>query len=72
MKISNIKKFYLEDTKTGKTVVAHSLRHACELAVNAHDINLLIHIGGYNLDYYQPYDSTATLYNRCLEIINNI
>ena len=72
MKISNIKNFYLENTNTGKTVVAHTLRHACELAVNAHNTNLLIHIGGYNLDYYQPNDSVTMLYNRCLEIINNI
>ena len=72
MKISDIKNFYLEDTNSGKEIKVHSLKHACELAVNRHDVNTLIHIGGYNLDYYHESDSAGALYNRCVEIIHNI
>ena len=70
-KISDFKNFYLEDFD-GKEVTVHSLKRACELAVERGDVNTLIHIGFYNLDCYRKGDTVATLYGRCAEIIHNI
>jgi hypothetical protein len=70
-RISDIKNFYLEDFD-GNEVRVNSLQRACELAVDRHDVHTLIHIGGYNLDYYRYGDTVETLYNRCVEIIHKI
>ena len=70
-RISDIKNFYLEDFD-GNEVTVHSLKRACELAVERRDVHTLIHIGYYNLDRYHYGDTVETLYNRCVEIIRKI
>lgn len=65
--------YYIEDTKTNRDILSTcSLWHACELAVNRHDTNILIHIGSFNLDYYMRGDTTLSLYDRCKKILASL
>lgn len=72
MKVHDIKRFYVQNTITDREIVCHSLTHACEIVINQHDENNLIHIGGYNLDYYRKGDSVNSLFLRCVNILSGI
>lgn len=72
MKISYVKKYYvahsyLDEEKTFKT-----LSGAVKYVIEQKDPNLLIHIGGYNLDSYNRGDSFESLYNRCVDTLASI
>ena len=70
MKISNIKRFYVENTLSNeKDKIFYSLQKAVEYVIEQADENLLIHIGGYNLEYYIKGDTVNGLYLRCSNII---
>lgn len=70
MKISNIKRFYVENTLSNeKDKIFYSLKKAVEYVIEQANENLLIHIGGYNLEYYIKGDTVNSLYLRCSNII---
>lgn len=70
MKISDVKRFYVEDTLTCTEVATFfSLTQAVEYVIAKANTNLLIHIGGYNLHYYLKGDTHNTLYLRCANTI---
>lgn len=72
MKISYIKRFYVQHCFTDCQVGFSSLTAAVRYAVSQKDTNLLVHIGFFNLDYYRNGDTFDTLYQRCVEIVKNI
>ena len=65
-------KFYVQNTITDEEIKFSSLKKAVEHCVALKDMNTLIHIGGYNLDYYIAGDTFDTLYARCKEILDTI
>ena len=69
MRISDIKRFYVQNTITDEQKGFCSLTQAVEYAIEKANTNLLIHIGGYNLEYYLIGDTFDSLYTRCANII---
>ena len=67
-----IKRYYVQDALTDKTKGFQSLKKAVEYCISEKNTSLLIHIGGYNLDYYKKGDTYTTLYNRCKDFINEL
>ena len=73
MKITDVKRFYVEDTRDNtEQAVFFSLTQAVEYVVAQADTNLLIHIGGYNLHYYCNGDTTNSLFLRCANTLATI
>lgn len=72
MTVSSIKNFYVENTITEEEKSFNSLKKAVEYCIKQKNTNLLIHIGGYNLEYYEQGDTYETLYNKCKEILEKI
>lgn len=69
MKISYVKRYYVENVCTNEEKDFKTLTAAVKYVLEKKDANLLIHIGGYNLDYYHNGDTFNSLYNRCASII---
>lgn len=67
-----IKRYYVQNALTDKTNGFSSLKKAVEYCITERNTALLIHIGGYNLDYYKIGDTYITLYNRCKDFINEL
>lgn len=73
MKITDIKRFYVQDTRDNSEIATFfSLTQAVEYLIAKADTNLLIHIGGYNLSYYLIGDTHNKLYIRCANIISRL
>lgn len=61
-----IKNYYVENTTTcANEATFKSLKKAVAFCVIRKDTNLMIHVGGWNLDSYEIGDTTETLYTRC-------
>lgn len=67
-----IKRYYVQNTLTDKTKGFSSLKKAVEYCITEKNTALLIHIGGYNLDYYKIGDDFLSLYSRCKEYLNSL
>lgn len=72
MKVSYIKKYYVEHYYTDEQKSFKTLTAAVKYVLEKKDTNLLIHIGGYNLDYYHNGDTFESLYNRCATIVAHL
>jgi hypothetical protein len=72
MRISDVKRFYVQNTRTDEQRGFCSLTQAVEYAIKKADTNNLIHIGGYNVEYYLYGDTHESLYARCAEIIRGL
>lgn len=71
-KISYIKRYYVEHYYTDEEKGFKTLTAAVKYVLEKKDTNLLIHIGGYNLDYYHNGDTFESLYNRCVAIVEQL
>lgn len=72
MKVSYVKRYYVQNVNTNEEKSFKTLAAAVKYALEKKDTNLLIHIGGYNLDYYHCGDNFENLYNRCVTIVTQI
>jgi hypothetical protein len=72
MKISDVKRYYVQHSYTDEQKGFTTLTSAVKYVIEKKDHNLLIHIGGYNLDSYNRGDSFETLYNRCVNTLASI